>query len=60
MDSCGRQDADMAHHSADATLTGLTPVIEPGSVTIGVAIAIAFLLWVGEMGETIFNKEACC
>ena len=27
---------------------------------IGVAIAIAFLLWVGEMGETIFNKEACC
>jgi 2'-5' RNA ligase len=30
----------MAHHSADATLTGLAPVIEPGSVTIGVAIAI--------------------
>lgn len=30
----------MVHHGADATLTGLTPVVEPGSVTIGVAIAI--------------------
>jgi len=30
----------MAYHSADATLTGMTPVVEPGSVTIGVAIAI--------------------
>ena len=30
----------MTHDSADATLTGLTPVVEPGSVTIGVAIAI--------------------
>lgn len=30
----------MTHPVADATLTGLPPVVEPGSVTIGVAIAI--------------------
>lgn len=30
----------MVHPSADATLTGLTPVVEPGSVTIGIAIAV--------------------
>ena len=30
----------MTHHGADATMTGLAPVIEPGSVTIGVAIAV--------------------
>ena len=30
----------MSHSSPDATLTALSPVVEPGSVTIGVAVAI--------------------
>ena len=30
----------MTDHVADATLTALPPVVEPGSVTIGVAIAV--------------------
>jgi len=30
----------MVNHVADATLTALPPVVEPGSVTIGVAIAV--------------------
>lgn len=38
-DSC--VPADPGHHgAADATMTGLAPVVEPGSATIGVAIPI--------------------